>query len=122
MHQAKRQSERGLESNNAVCRMRKTVGKIFREMRDRMSRTEKWRELVHPLRLGIVWRVIRRNHVGGPVLYRAQNRFQVRMAPKWRIHFCIGSPNQRCGFVQNKMMRRHLTRDIRSMPARRANQ
>jgi len=37
MHTAKRQSTRGIESNHAVSACAKTGGKIFREMRDRMS-------------------------------------------------------------------------------------
>src|ERR1700730_11404503 len=121
MHQLERESERCLQADDSIRRMREFFRALAVKLRDRMSRTEVGAELRYPLGIRMVRSMVAGDHVDSAVANPREQIFEVAVIPQRRIHLRVGSPDHRRTFVEGKMMRRHFAGDLRAMPARGAN-
>ena len=79
-------------------------------------------EMLRSLRVGIMRRMIGRDHVDSAVGHRGVKRFEISLAAQRRIHLRVRSPFEDRMLVEPKMMRRHLAGDMRAIASRVADQ
>ena len=124
MHQFERQSQRGLEADDSVGRMREYLRGVMRpDERAGRPGPNRAAELFHLLRLRIVRRMIGCDYVDRTVANRSVDRFDIVVDfaaedSSWRWD----PKSSACAFVQREMMRRDLASDLRAVPPSGADQ